>query len=636
MYFLSWQMSLGWNHELTRTLLVDKVGELFKELEMEYPEHHPTVVPNPYEYNIIDTNGDHVPHDNPFIKKARGSNAWSVSGKHTESGNAMLCNDPHLPLSTPAFFMEMHLETKGGIAVTGASFPGVPAIMIGHNQYIAWGITLSFSDVEDIVLEKFDKEKPTFYHYEDELLPATIINTEVKVKGEDQPRIAQLIYTRNGPIISNSLGYSNTVSLRSTILNCTLPSVFPQTGMLYSNDWKSFSNVAHGACFQFNLHYADIYGNIGYWTTGNVPIRNVEKGHTGKIPVEGWKREGDWLGIIPKNELPHGFNPEKGYFVSSNNKIIDDNFPHYLGSIWVNGYRAARIKEYIEDFTKSQRKIKLTDLQKLQVDVKSLAAIDFVRELSAYHQQVVPLLTQELDKQAWNRLMNFDGFMFTNSSEATIYRVLRMFLSRNIFEPVLGENATSVLLGKSVLPGLKEISEFYNYESVVLHRLLKNGDESKWMKKVGVPIHQIIAESVSSSVAWLSREMESSDISQWKYGIIHQVAFDHVLGKLPPLNHIFSVGPYPIGGDSETVMLSPISPIQPYNLKFWSTYYRQCIDLGNLKGAGSIHVPGQSGNLGSKHYDDLIDIWRNGEYHPMLWDEQSILQLTERKLVLKP
>jgi len=188
------------------------------------------------------------------------------------------------------------------------------------------------------------------------------------------------------------------------------------------------------------------------------------------------------------------------------------------------------------------------------------------------------------------------------------------------------------LMGIGVHPILAEDTEFLGADIVSLLRFLKS-ESSWWIKNAGGRI-ELISKSVEQAVEWLERELGKDSLS-WNWGRIHRVTFPHALGEVEPLNHVFSVGPFPVGGDGETPHLAAWDPTKPYDLALWSTHYRQCIDMNDLSKSGWIHAPGQSGQLGSKHYDDLVDVWRKGKYLPMLWTRQQVEENVGGKLYLQ-
>jgi len=297
----------------------------------------------------------------------------------------------------------------------------------------------------------------------------------------------------------------------------------------------------------------------------------------------------------------------------------------------VNGYRASRIHEFISEQISQKIPFSIKNFQKLQVDTKSLGTIDFLKSIRPFSSQVASQLSG-ISAEAWTKLLEFDGIMSVDSPGASIVSVMRFFLLRNIVEPVLGENLTHIFLGMGPEAILLDVNEFLPYSIVTLIRFMENR-LSWWISKAGG--HEVIlSKSIMDSTRWLQREL-GNDISQWHYGKIHKVVFHHAFSVIPILGNIFDVGPYPLGGNDETVMLAGIHPVKPYDIGGWATHWRFCVDMGNLEAGGSMNAPGQSGNLWDYHYDDLMDMWLRGEFKPKYWRKEHLMENLESKFVLK-
>eukprot|EP01128_Nolandella_sp_AFSM9_P000374 TRINITY_DN10535_c0_g1_i1.p1 TRINITY_DN10535_c0_g1~~TRINITY_DN10535_c0_g1_i1.p1 ORF type:complete len:845 (+),score=194.23 TRINITY_DN10535_c0_g1_i1:113-2647(+) len=628
-YLINWEMTLGWNFEISRSAIQDIAGDHFHELDNKYHPTHPSIAEDPFEYNLI-KDGSWVSSFSPFLKKLKASNNYVISGNLTESGGVIVCNDPHLPLTTPSFWYQAHI-VSGGHQVSGAAIVGLPAVIIGHNEDIAWGYTLSFVDSEDLVLEKLHESKP-LYEFKGEWLPLDVEMQTIQVKDGESVEVA-IRRTRNGPIISDTLGLKKDVSLRSLILNIPVNFFQALLGVSESHSWEEFAYNAANMHVSLNVVYGDIKGNYGYWLSGSVPKR-VGEGYDGGSPVPGWTGEFEWNGNITGFEMPHLFNPKKGYVTTSNNRIVPEDHPFFFSTITANGFRSARIKQVLDEWIEQGKKLTIDRLLSLQNDITSLAAIEVVGILKRLDAAISKKLASEpLALSAWKLLVDFDGVIDKKSPTATIYEVFRYFYLRHILEPQLGEDLTHTLLGKGVHPTLASPSELHHYDVVTLIALMNNSS-SWWVNKAGGS-ETVIVNTITDTSLWLSREL-GGDITQWQYGKIHTVTMEHVLGGVPPLDRVFSVGPYPMSGDGETVQLAGMATQDPYHVGAWATHYRYCVDLADIDNGQTIHAPGQSGNLGDKHYDDLLPLWINADYHQMLWSKESVELHKESEMVLVP
>ena len=301
------------------------------------------------------------------------SNNWVVDGKHTASGKPLLANDPHLASSAPPIWYLVHL-TAPGIRVAGVSTAGLPGVIIGHNDHIAWGFTNVGADVQDVYLEKFDPQNPKRYQTPDGWRDAEIRHEEIKVrKGfatTDTDAVPfDVTITRHGPIVLDRDG--RRYALRWTALDPKVTVANANQDFNRARNWKEFVAAlrSYSAPIQ-NMVYADDAGHIGYYATGKVPVR---KSGDGSRPYDGSTDDGEWTGYIPLEELPHLFDPPSGIVVTANQRIVGDDYKHFLTHSWAQPYRARRILDLL------QKKPKLTaeDFRAIQGDVYSIAGDTF-------------------------------------------------------------------------------------------------------------------------------------------------------------------------------------------------------------------------------------------------------------------
>jgi penicillin amidase len=619
-YLMSWQLSPGWYSELVSAMLLEAVGEEHAaELAVRYPPAHPTTLPDGIEFNRLTTHPSLAdPHD-PFLRRGQGSNAWVLSGAKTPTGKPLLCNDPHLRLTLPGIWYENHL-VAGPFNVTGASVPGAPLVTIGHNAHIAWGVTVAFTDGADVFIEQFDPEQPQRYKFRNQWLEAEVIAESIQVKGRVEPHIEPVVITQHGPLISDVLGYPDQrLALNATALRPS-PSV---TGWLRLNQARNWSEFVQAVEYieapPLNIVYADVDGNIGYWVTGKVPIRAHGDG---RLPVTGWSGDSEWTGEVPFADMPHALNPQQGYVVSCNHRIVPDTYPHALGDIWANGYRARRVTEVLA----GKEIVTVDDCRGLQLDVTCIPGLEL---RSCLH----GLTTRDPDVQtALNLLHAWDGQLTASSVGGTLYEVTRFILVRNLLEPALGHDLTTHVMGQA-FPPLLAGHEFYGHDTVTVLRLLHQ-PASWWVKQAGGR-QAVLIRSLKQAVAWIRQEL-GSDVHNWQWGNLHRATFIHAMGVKKPLGRVFNRGPWPIGGDTDTPLQTATLPGAPYACNFSAPSYRQIVDLGDWSRSLAIMAPGQSGHLGSQHYDDLIAPWLTGTYHPMLWTRAQVEREAEATLFLHP
>jgi len=616
-----WQLSHEWQSEITRAEIAEKVGqENAAELEIHYPESNPVTLPNGVQFNALDPDGTLRQVPGPFLNRGKGSNAWVVAPNKSETGHAVLCNDMHLKISLPSLWHEVHLNAPD-FHVSGVSLPGLPMVMVGHNERIAWGMVLAFTDAEDLFIEKLDDQDPPSYLFRDEWRRADIIEEPIRVKGVNEPIIEKVVVTHHGPVVSEVIGYpAQKVSVQSMALQ-PVSAIEGWYRLNLASGWDTFVEAMRLIeAPQLGVAYADVDDNIGYWVTGKVPVR---AGGDGRVPGLGWTGEFEWIGEVPFDEMPHALNPNRGYLVNCNSKIVTEDYPYFLGDDWMNGYRARRLTELIEE----REILSWQDHQNFQMDVKCIPGMELVTRLEG-------ITDNDEDVQlALKWLREWDGYLTTESVGGTLYEVARYTMLRNLLVPGLGEELATRVMGEGFHPLLGAANEFYGHDTVTLLRLLDNPD-SWWVQQAGGR-DDVISGSLKQAVGWL-RETLGEDDSQWQWGRIHQLSFNHALSLQKPFDQVFNRGPFPIGGDTDTLNQNGMLANSPYENLAASPTFRQIVDMGDLTRSIAVNPPGQSGNLSSPHYADLAQPWLDGQYHPMLWTRAQVEEGLETKLVLEP
>jgi len=616
-----WQLSHAWYSEVVRAQLVHAVGpQHAAEWEIYYPLDNPLTLPNGVVFNRLEPGSVLRPEAGPFLSRPMGSNAWAVSGAKTTTGRAFLCNDMHLQLGMPALWYEVHL-VGGDLNVTGVSLPGTPLVLVGHNASIAWGMTLAFTDCEDLFIEEFDPQNPHRYRFKDTWLEAQVSPEPIRVKGRAEPHIEEVLITRHGPVISEVIAHTEQ---RLAVCSMALRPCPSFSGYLLLNKANGWDDFVHAMRLieapQLNVAYADVEGNIGYWVTGRTPIRSRGDGST---PAPGWSGEYDWAGEVPFEAMPHALNPRQGFLVTCNHRIVPDDYPYYLGNVWMNGYRARRIVEVLQ----AQERLSQQDFRALHIDFTCPPARELVAALSNFE-------SSDPDVRLAVEMLNvWDARLTPESAAAALYEAARHALVRNLLVPTLGEDLALRLLGKGFHPLLLATHEFYGHDTVALLRILSNPD-SWWLAQAGGR-QRLLEGSLKQAVTWL-RDNLGADPAGWAWGKIHRAKFAHPLGLQKPLDQVFNRGPYPIGGDTDTPCQTAYFAHDPYDNTAWAPSYRQIVDMGDLSRSEAMFPPGQSGQLGSPHYDDLIEPWLKGEYHPMLWKREQVEQYAEGRLRLIP
>jgi len=636
---MGWNLGGNWETEVVRARLVARLGpQRAAKLEAGYDPSHPLIIPPGVSY--AGANLDML-EEYAALKHLSGfgllgaSNNWVVDGTLTTSGSPIVCNDPHLGQAAPSIWFECHL-VAGEIDVVGASFPGSPFVVIGHNRHVAWGVTNAISDVEDLYIEKFHPEHPHLYEFMGQWEEAEIVREEIRVKGRKEAVIEEVRVTRHGPVLTSIQGRTDG---EDDAQPAQLPLTLRWTGLEHHEIITALAKMTRATtigefrdALRFwdvpaqNFVFADIHGDIGYLMAGAIPMR--ARGQA-LLPSPGWTGTYEWTGVIPFEELPQLTNPPEHFIVTANNRVVDDSYPYYITHEWLNGYRAQRIG----DLLTTKGKLSLSDMATIQADQYSLPAAQIVPHILS-----IPARTR-LAIDARDLLRTWNCQLSPESAGAAIYATFLRKLEHLVFSAVLGDDDTLLQSYLGVGTTLLALMNGYSSRSrPLLIRLLNEQDDS-WFTESVMPNGPrtwatALLSAFEATLDELCAKLGDNPLL-WQYGRLHRLTFGHALGMLKPLDRIFNRGPYPAGGDIDTVNMGAVLPNRPDTVVTVPSF-RQIVNLANLAASLSVHAPGQSGHPGSKHYDDFIKLWRNGEYHPMLFDHEMIDEQATGKLLLTP
>ena len=625
-----WELSHGWQGELVRGALAEAVGpERAADWEIHYPEQNPLTLPEGIEFNRLDPEGRLQHAEGPFLARGQGSNVWAIAASRSATGSPVLANDMHLKISVPGVWYEVHLEADD-FRVAGVSLAGVPLVLVGHNDHIGWGMTLAYTDAEDLFVERFDPAQPHRYLFQGQWRTAEVIHEAIEVKGRAEPVIEEVLITHHGPVISSVTEYGPTLAEeadyieRLAVCSMALRPAEIIRGWWLLNQATGWDEFVEAMRFieapQLNVGYADVEGNIGCWTTGKVPLRG--KGD-GRVPVPGWTGEYDWTGEVPFEAMPHTLNPRRGYCLNTNNKLVGDDYPYDLGTIWMNGYRARRLEQLLT----AKERLTLDDHAAMQTDVTSLPGQEFVAALSGFQ-------PDDPDAALALRLLHEWDFQLTPETVGgTVYEVARYTLVRNLLLAGVDEALAYRIMGQGFHPLTLYASEFYGHDTVVLLRMLRSPD-NWWVQQAG-GWEAWLTRSLKEAIAWL-RENMGAQPEGWQWGKLHRLPLEHLLGGQPPLEAIFNLPPLTVGGDTDTPLQVAILPHNPYEARSFAPSHRQIFDLSNWDNARMVSIPGQSGRITSPHYADQLPLWQQGRHHPMLWSRAAVEAQAEGRLVLQP
>lgn len=587
-------LSYEYQNEVIRARLVKKLGpeEALSILE------EGAVIPS-HELAAISLSPLLEIHDN------QGSNSWVLQGSKTVSGRPLLANDPHLEINLPPIWYEIHLNCPT-MNVVGVSIPGSPLVILGHNQHIAWGMTYSTADCQDLYLERFNDSRDMYLNGKG-WKPLRKIQEKIRIRGRKEAEKMEILWTERGPIISPIILETQVpVSLRWTVYEGGR--TFEAFYLLNKAcNWEEFKEALKlFDAPSHNFVYADRYGNIGYYLSGRISLRPIE---AALYPFPGWVEDGQWQGDIAEEEKPHLFNPEKGYIVTANNKIIPENYPYYVSLDWDAPFRAERIEELLLQKEKQDAET----LKRIQNDIYSKKA-ELILPLLLGIKGEKTGIRESLDiLREWDLQVN-------SQKGAALFLAFMDALHEEVFQDELGKE-------------FERFDFFYRRKKAGLLRILSD-PFSPWFddkETDSIESRERIFE-VSLEKARRRLEKKYGAVENWDWTRMHAITFRHVLGQ-SPLLRFFNRGPYPLDGNAFTVKVS--FSIRDSGVTH-GVSYRQIIDLGDHRNSVCVITSGQSGHVLSHSYDDQIPLWLGELYHPMLFSLEEIEDEARGILLLKP
>ncbi|WP_371548666.1 penicillin acylase family protein [Streptomyces sp. NBC_00554] len=604
-----------------------------------------------------------------------GSNSWVVDGDHTITGEPLLANDPHLSPSLPSVWYQMglHCTTVSATCqydVSGYTFAGMPGVIIGHNQDIAWGMTNSGVDVTDLYLEKLTGDG---YQVDGKVKPFTTRKETIKVAGGDSKTIV-VRETDNGPLVSDrndelvKVGEKATVdsaapdrgdgygiSLRWTALDPgnSMDAVFE---LDKASDWTEFRNAS--ASFDVpsqNLIYADTKGNIGYQLPGKIPTRGEGDG---SLPAPGWDSKYNWTGYIKQAELPYEYNPDRGYIVTANQAVVDkDKYPYTLTTDWGYGTRSQRITDLIESKIKDGGKISTEDMRQMQLDNSSEIAKLLVPKL-------LKIDVDDPDVREAQKLL--EGWDYTQDADSAAAAYFNS-VWRNILKLAFGnklpkelrvegqclnvapvdttgpadEDQTVRECGQRAADKAQPDGGDRWFEVV---RNIIDDEDSDWWKSPKTRLDKAtdtrdeLFGRALKDARWELTAKLGKDIDTWNWGRLHRLFLkNQTLGTEGPayLQYMLNRGPWKLSGGEATVNATGWNAAGGYGV-VWVPSMRMVVNLGDLDKSKWINLTGASGHAYSAHYTDQTDIWAEGQLLDWSFSKEAVEKGTSDTLVLKP
>jgi penicillin amidase len=524
------------------------------------------------------------------VDEGRGSNNWVLAASRSTTGKPLVASDPHIPFAAVSWWHEIHLR-GGSFNVAGVAYAGMPGIMIGRTERVAWGITNNICSQRDLYQEKTDPERSGCFLYDGRWEPARERQEYIRVKGA-KPVMRTVRSSRNGPIVNEVLPVAargtGQVALRWLGAEpCGWLTAL--IGMNRARTADAFREATRPWWVPtFNLVFADADGHIGHQSVGRIPIRRVaERGYR-----PGWDPQHQWDGVIPFEGMPHLGDLERGFIVTANNRVAADDFPYPLSGTWSGGHRARRIREQIE----AKTRLSPQDCCALQQDIRSGRA-------AACAPPLVAVLSTDADpriRQAIAILAAWDFKLEPDGVAGSLFSAFFVHWSRAVTAERLAGAAAD--LASANAGGLATA--------------LLSGDEAGWFQRTdrATAIRAALVAALDDLAARLG-----PDISSWKWARLHTLVQKHFLSGRGDLGELLDRNGVPVRGDGTTVCSSTADANYAAAL---GAGYRMVADLGDPRMLlRAVEVAGASGHPGSPHYDDQIATWNIGGYHDLSLNE---------------
>jgi penicillin G amidase len=598
---MAWDLSTNWRNEILRMRLSRSLPtKRIQEFLPPYPgDTQPRLPDLKAFYSALEQK---LAPDRVLSKESRsdpgflgGSNSWAIAGTRTESGKPLLANDPHLGLTAPPVWYFAHLNAPG-LETIGGTLPGVPAVVVGRNERIAWGLTTTGADVQDLYLERLDA-------------PFTQREEVMKVKGAPDERLTVRV-SRHGPVLSDVSRSALEAAPRGYALALAWTALADddltmQAGVKISRarDWEEFLGAArdlHSA--PQSVSYADVDGNIGFISAGRVPVRKPANDLHGLAPAPGWDARYEWTGYIPFEQLPQAFNPASGTVVLANHKVVPPKYPHAITHEWQPPYRARRIQELLTAWETHD----VSTFQEMQADVVSLA----VQELLPRFVAALPEHAVVKKLAAWNASMDAER------TEPLIMTAWWREFARTLYGDELGDAFRGA----------------WGQRASFVHNVLAG--QSHWCDDVRTPAVESCDALLAASLQRALTNLEKHG----KWGEAHVAHHRHrPFTRVAWLAPLFDIR-VPSGGDAYTVNAGAMDfadEAEPFANRHGPSL-RMIVDLADPQASVFIHSGGQSGNPLSAQYRNFAEAWSRGEYVPMTSERQRLEADGVQRLVLVP
>ncbi|HEX8088222.1 MAG TPA: penicillin acylase family protein, partial [Blastocatellia bacterium] len=540
-----------------------------------------------------------------YAVERAASNNWVVSGEHSVSGKAMLANDPHLEPSAPSIWYMSHL-TAPAFHVAGVTLPGVPCILLGHNDRIAWGATNLGSDVQDVYIVTFDKQNPRLYKTSRSWREASVRREYIKARKSLTDTATETIpfdvtVTRLGPIALER--DSKRYAVRWTALDTHAFDVSAFYEINRAQNWKGFCAAlsAYSGPAQ-NFVYADKEGHIGYYGAGKIPVR---RSGDGTLPYDGSTDAGEWVGFIPFDKLPHSYDPPSGIIITANNRVVGRNYPYILTQSWAPPYRVRRILDLLQ----SKPRLSVDDFRAVQRDIYSISAAHFARNVVEIARKFDPAANDAKWNETVALLEQWDGRLGADSRAAPLLSYMRAAFRTRVAGRVLGDDRA------------KKYGSWVG--SVFLDRIIADRPK-EWLPAGFNNYLELLKVCEKEAREELAKRL-GSDESKWVWGRLAEVRFAHPLAAAPLLGQRFVIQAFPQNGS--TGAFPTVNAGSNVSMRFIA-------DVSDWDKTEMGIALGESGDPASPHWDDQFADWRAAKARVFTFTKRGVAGATRETVIL--
>ena len=549
-----------------------------------------------------------------------GSNSFALAGGCTKSGMPILAGDSHRALDTPNAYYQNHV-TCPDFDVVGLSFAGLPGFPhFGHNANVAWSVTHTWADYQDLYVERFNPDDPKQYLYQERWLPAQVYDETIKVKDGESRGIKSLV-TRHGPVIAGDPETGAGVSFQYTATESAESGAPAWTNTLLTmlrsgdahqlvesmRDWVDPVN---------NFLLADVKGNFGYLCRGRIPIRSMANAW---LPAPGWTGEHEWSDYIPFEEMPRSLNPQSGYVATANNRPVGEDYPHYIALDFTPGFRAERVTHRLLSLDRPSA-ADMAEVHREMVSVPAQAYVGFLQDVTPENPEAA---------RAKAKLLGWNCRMDAAAVEPTIYSAFRDALLKDVLEGYLGPE----LAEASWKPEGRGLGLFLGRLKARLIVLIANDDRR--MLAPGETWQGLMSRALTRAMAELAERL-GGDMEAWQWGHVHQARPAHTLSaSRPDLADLLNPPPIPSSGDGDTPLAGGYAAANFATVTSLSVA-RYSYDTADWENSLWVVPLGASGHPGSPHYHDQSEAWRKVEMIPMEYDWAGIEDNSETQQHLEP